>query len=237
MPVMLSMDDTPHAVALPFQFVGGFGLPSSTIGVIFSLQGVYQMVAQMGLYPMIHRRLGSLRTFRLCALSYPLLYFAVPYLVLLPSRLRMAGLVLILVWKVTAQALAYPSNMLLLTNSTPSPLTLGAVNGVAASSASLARAFGPTISGLIESYGLKLGFLGLPWWAGGLVAALGALESLSMRSPRGNIQDWQRSERRTSGRDSRASVDTDAGQSTASDDTLVEQAAEERPMELPRIKA
>lgn len=168
------MDEVNEPPRSPIYFTGGFGLPSSVIGHILALQGVYQMVAQMVLFPMIIRRFGALKTFRFTALTYPLLYFLVPYLALLPGPLRMPGLFCVLLWKVTHQALAYPSNMLLLTNSAPSLMVLGVINGVAASAASLSRAIGPTLSGLIQSAGLNVGCLAIPWWASGAVACIGA---------------------------------------------------------------
>ncbi|KAL9060774.1 MAG: hypothetical protein Q9162_000478 [Coniocarpon cinnabarinum] len=175
------MKPSNNAAELPFKFTGGFGLPTTTTGLILSMQGVYQMFAQMILFPVIVKKLGPLRTFQLTALTYPFLYIIVPYLVLLPAVLRMWALGFVLLWKVTHQALSYPSNMLLLTDAAPSLLVLGFVNGVAASAASLSRAFGPTVSGLIQSAGLNLGYLGMPWWAAGLAAVVGALNSLWLR--------------------------------------------------------
>ena len=175
------MEPREAEMALPFRFAGGFGLPTRCIGFILSMQGVYSMLAQMILFPAIVRRLGPLNTFRLTALTYPLLYAIVPYLVLLPPAARMIGLVFVLLWKVTFQVLAYPSNMLLLTNAAPSSLVLGFVNGVAASAASLSRAIGPTVAGLIQSAGLNHGYLGMPWWASAAVALIGALQSLWLR--------------------------------------------------------
>ncbi|KAI9780975.1 MAG: Fungal specific transcription factor [Geoglossum umbratile] len=99
----------------------------------------------------------------------------------------MPGVYLCLVVKVTAGVLAYPSNAILLTNSAPSMLVLGAINGVSASTASLSRAFGPTISGLIHSAGLKMGYSGLAWWAGALVCVFGAIESLWMEEVEGRF--------------------------------------------------
>ena len=180
MPVFLSTPtatDSPH---LPFKFTGGFGMSSKTIGLMLSLQGVYSMAAQIFLFPIIVRRLGPLRLFRFVVISWPLLYFLVPYLVLLPEKLQMVGLGICFLWKITAQVLAYPSNAILLTNSAPSMLVLGAINGVAASTASLSRAFGPTVTGMIHSWGLKMGYTGLGWWASGLICLVGALESFCM---------------------------------------------------------
>lgn len=209
MPVLLSMKESTDTVELPFRFTGGYSLPSSTIGVILSCQGIYQIVAQLVLFPMVVAKLGNLWTFRLTALSYPLLYLAVPYLVLLPTSLRMPALAVILVWKVTFQALAYPANQLFLTNAVPSTLVLGSVNGVAASAASLARACGPTLSGYLESVGLDMGYMGLPWWTAALVASIGGIECLFMRERRSVVASEGLR---------RASTDTNA-----SDSTLVEE--------------
>ncbi|KAH0541452.1 hypothetical protein FGG08_004061 [Glutinoglossum americanum] len=187
MPVFLSTPSSHEPRSLPFKFTGGFALSTKTIGFILSLQGFYSMLAQLFLFPVVVRRFGCLQTFRCVAMCYPLLYLLVPYLILLPEQLQVPGIYLCLILKITAQVLAYPSNAILLTNSAPSMLVLGAINGVAASTASLSRAFGPTISGLIHSAGLKLGFSGLAWWAGAVVCFLGAVESLLMEEVQGRF--------------------------------------------------
>ena len=138
------------------------------------------MLAQVFLFPFAVRRFGNLNTFRFVVMVWPMLYFLVPYLVLLPDRFQLIGIYGCMLWRVTAQVLAYPSNAILLTNSAPSMLVLGVINGVAASTASLMRAFGPTISGVIYTTGLKLGYTGLAFWVSGIVAILGAFESLWM---------------------------------------------------------
>jgi hypothetical protein len=187
MPVFLSTPVSHEEARLPFRFVGGFGLPTKTIGLMLSIQGAYSMVAQLFLFPFVVRRFGVLNTFRIVVMSWPLLYFATPYLVLLPSRCQMAGILLCLLWRITAQVLSYPSNAILLTNSAPSMLVLGLINGVAASTASLSRALGPTISGMIHSWGLSMGVAGLAWWASGVVCIFGAIESLWMEEGKGRM--------------------------------------------------
>jgi MFS family permease len=167
----------PH---LPFQFSGGFALPTKIIGFILSAQGFIQMFVTLFVFPYVNRKIGSLATFRLVIISYPLLYLLVPYLTLVPASLRMPSIYFVLVWKVTAQALSYPSLAIMLANASPSRKVLGTLNGVAASSASLCRAFGPTLSGLVQSLGLSVGVMGLPWWANSFVAIIGALLSLQM---------------------------------------------------------
>lgn len=187
MPVLLSTPESADVPSMPFKFTGGFALSSKAIGAIFSFQGLYSMLAQLFLFPIIVRRFGNLKVFRFVALTYPFLYFSVPYLVLLKGRMRMIGLAICLLVKVTMGVLAYPSNAILLTNSAPSMLVLGTINGIAASIASLARALGPTISGMIHSTGLRMGYSGLAWWTGGLVCIVGAVESLWMAEVRGRL--------------------------------------------------
>ena len=172
---------------MPFKFVGGFGLSSQTIGFMLSVQGIYSLAATVFLFPFTARYWGSLKTFRFVLVSWPILYLIVPYMVLLPPRLQIPGVYLCLFWRVTAQVLAYPSHAILLTNAAPSMLVLGAINGVAASTASLSRAFGPTVAGFINSWGLHLGYAGLAWWVNGLVCVLGALESMLLRPTRGRM--------------------------------------------------
>ncbi|QIW97706.1 hypothetical protein AMS68_003224 [Peltaster fructicola] len=178
--VLFSMPATDEQVSLPFHFTGGFGLPTKSIGGILSVQGVIQVVATLVVFPPINRRLGSLSLLRITAFSYPFLYMLVPYLTLLPSHLRMACVYGILVWKVSAQAFAFPSTQIMLVNSAPSTKVLGTLNGAAASSASLGRALGPIISGLVQSAGLANGILGLPWWVNALIAAAGVAMTLFM---------------------------------------------------------
>jgi hypothetical protein len=187
MPTFLSepvMDATP---ALPFKFSGGFALSTKTIGFMMAVQGVYSMIAQLWLFPFLIRRLGTLVTFRIVLVIWPLLYLVVPYLVLLPHHLQTVGIYFCLLMKITFHVIAFPSNAILLTNAAPSKNVLGTINGVAASAACLARAFGPTVTGAIHSAGLKFGSSGPAWWVGGLICAVGTVESFWMEEVEGRM--------------------------------------------------
>nr|POE63005.1 positive regulator of purine utilization [Quercus suber] len=180
----LPESDTPNA--LPFHFTGGFALSTKTIGGILAAQGFVQMFATLVLFPFVNRRIGSLATYRLVVLTYPLLYIVVPYLTLVPVAWRTPAIWIVVVWKVTAQALAFPSSSIMLANSAPSKKVLGTLNGVASSAASGFRAFGPTLSGLFQSAGLSVGVLGLPWWVTAVVACCGSVISMAMIEERRN---------------------------------------------------
>ncbi|RMZ88598.1 hypothetical protein DV736_g4179, partial [Chaetothyriales sp. CBS 134916] len=180
MPVFLSEERSEAKPSLPFKFSGGFGLSTKAIGLMMAVQGIYSMIAQLWLFPIIVRRIGTLTAFRSVMIVWPFLYLVVPYLVLLPDRFQHTGIYMALLVKITFHVIAFPSNAILLANAAPSKSVLGTINGVAASAACLARAFGPTVTGSIHSAGLKFGCNGLAWWAGGIICSIGALESYWM---------------------------------------------------------
>jgi len=185
MPVFLSEPLMEGRQTLPWGVSGGFALSTKTIGFMMAVQGIYSMIAQLWLFPLIIRRIGTLATFRLVIAIWPALYFAVPYLVLLPRRFQATGIYVSLLAKITFHVLAFPSNAILLTNAAPSKKVLGTINGVAASAACLARAFGPTLTGAVHSVGLRFGTNGPAWWFGGLVCVAGVVESLWMEEVEG----------------------------------------------------
>lgn len=169
---------------LPFYFTGGFHLSTQTNGLLLSVQGILQMIAQLFIFPWMSKKIGSLRTFWVTIALYPFLYIIAPYLALLPKDLRIPGIVLLLVWKVTAQALSYPSLAIMLANASPSKKVLGTLNGAAAASASVMRGFGPTVSGAVDSVGVQIGMSGLAWWTIAGVALIGWGPGFAMQEKR-----------------------------------------------------
>ncbi|KAF1997355.1 MFS general substrate transporter [Amniculicola lignicola CBS 123094] len=184
LPILMSREEAPGNQQLPFKFIGGFHFSSETIGIILAVQGALQMFAQLVIFPWISNRLGSLRTFWLTIASYPFLYLVAPYLALLPPHLRIPGIVMLLLWKVTAQSLSYPSLAIMLANAAPSKKVLGTLNGAAASSASICRGFGPTVSGALDTVGSGMGVSGLAWWTCAGIAAIGWIPGCFMMEER-----------------------------------------------------
>lgn len=180
MPVFLSTPKSEEDAILPFKFTGGLGLPTKTIGFMLAVQGVYSMIAQLWLFPSVVRHFGTLRTFRFVLFVWPPLYLLVPYLILLPEVLQTAAVYVALICKITFHVIAFPSTAILLANAAPSSKVLGSINGAAASTASLSRAFGPTVTGLLHSKGLESGYSVLAWWACGIVCIIGAIQSFWM---------------------------------------------------------
>jgi hypothetical protein len=182
MPVFLSTpvaDEKPHDL---FRFTGGLGMATQAIGFILSMQGVFSMTMQFLVFPPVARAFGVLNVYRFCMFTYVISHIIAPYLDWLPEgKIQLAGVYIVLAIKISYGVLAYPCNAILLTNSAPSLLVLGAINGVASSCASLARAFSPTLTGMIYSVGLNINCVGLAWWVNGLVCIIGGLQVLMMR--------------------------------------------------------
>jgi MFS family permease len=166
---------------LPFHFKGGFGWSTQMNGAFLATQGAMQMIAQLIVFPWLSKKFGSLRTFWITLSLYPILYLLAPYLAILPENLRIPGLMVLLVGKVTFQSLSYPSLAIILANSSPSKKVLGTLNGVAMSSASISRGFGPTVSGAVDSLGNSLHMSGLAWWTIAAVALLGWLPGFALK--------------------------------------------------------
>lgn len=70
---------------LPFVFTGGMGLPPARVGAAMSILGFLGISLQLFVYPTLSARLGTVRCLRLFLLCFPVTYFFVPYLSLVPS--------------------------------------------------------------------------------------------------------------------------------------------------------
>jgi len=181
--VLFSEPRSTETPRLPFHFVSGLALSSRTIGLILACQAVAQIVVQMFLFPPIDRAIGHHKTFCLVAMLYPLLYLAAPYIALLPLVAAAPMIFLLLAGKAVGQALSYPSIFMLLVDHSPSPRSLGKLNGAAGSAAALCRAVGPFVAGMAHLIGRVTGFSGMAWWAMACVALVALAESLALRAP------------------------------------------------------
>ncbi|PBP23158.1 major facilitator superfamily transporter [Diplocarpon rosae] len=112
--------------------------------------------------------LGTLRSYRVALAMFPFAYLLAPYLCLISKShpiFQSVSIAFILFMQVTARTFAMPSSVILLTNSAPSPLALGAVHGVGNMLSSLSRAVGPALGGVIFGWGVDKDVVGLVWWS------------------------------------------------------------------------
>lgn len=181
---------------LPFVFTGGIGLPPARVGLAMSILGVMGITLQLFVYPALSARLGTLRCLRLFLLCFPLTYFLVPYLALVPSTtpapapksgpLLWIALAAILCCQVVGRTFALPNNTILVNNASPHPSILGTFHGFAQSCTSAARTVGPMCGGYLYGLGLAGGVVGGVWWGLSAFAAVGWLASWFVRDGDGH---------------------------------------------------
>lgn len=128
------------------------------------------MVIQFYCFPPIAKRYGVLACFKVSAIAMPIIFFLTPFTALVPESLRISAVLLIMLAKLGATVFGIPCCTILLTNSAASMTVLGTLNGVGTSVSALGRAAGPALIGAAFSWGVKKGFVLIPWW---LLGALG----------------------------------------------------------------
>ncbi|XXH03016.1 inosine-5'-monophosphate dehydrogenase [Hypoxylon texense] len=177
LPVFLNyppIERTPENTSLPFRFTGGFGLTHARIGTIFAGYGIVSGLIQFLLFPVLCHRFGVLNCFKVCVVTFPLVYIVTPFTVLIDdTTTRYAALCAILVVKSFAVIVGFPCTTILLTNSATSLSILGTLNGFATTFSALGRASGPALTGVAFTWGVKHDVIGLPWWILASIAAMG----------------------------------------------------------------
>lgn len=162
-----------------FNFAGGFGLSSKTIGQLNAAYAVYGMFMQFLVFPPLARRFGILRCYRVASIVFPIIYALVPFTLLLPTlETQVAACFVLQLLKESCAIFAFPCSTILLTNSATSLRIVGTINGVATSVSAIGRAAGPALTGLMYTLGAKKGYLIAPWWFLTAVALIAAVPVL-----------------------------------------------------------
>ncbi|KAF2124474.1 MFS general substrate transporter [Dothidotthia symphoricarpi CBS 119687] len=163
-------------VSLPLKFSGGFGIDSRRIGAIFTLFGVTSTLCQFLLFPPLARTLGVLRCLRISFHIFPVVYFVTPFVSLIPDQTtKEVVLVALLMIRGVAGTFAFPTSTIMLTNSAPSLRLLGTINGVATSVSAIGRAIGPAVGGGLFTWGVKRGYVIVPFWALSAISLLASI--------------------------------------------------------------
>jgi hypothetical protein len=183
-----SLDD-PH-MKLSLKFAGGFGIDSRRIGAIFTVMAISSTLVQFLLFPPIARYLGVLKCLRISFLMFPFVYLITPLLALIPDpkwqQVAMIGLLMI---RGVAGSFSFPTSTIMLTNSAPSLRVLGTINGLATSVSAVGRAAGPALGGGLFTWGVKHGYVIVPFWALSAFAFLAAIPTFWLVEGAGFGQD------------------------------------------------
>ncbi|KAI9754392.1 MAG: hypothetical protein M4579_004730 [Chaenotheca gracillima] len=178
-------DPPDYEPTLPFSFTGGLGLPPAQVGLAMAVLGGIGITLQLFVYPTINTRLGTVLSYRIFLMCFPVAYALAPFLAIVPSSdpapSPASG---ILVWfamstvlfvQVLARTFALPAAIILTNNCSPHPSVLGTVHGVAQSVSALSRTVGPVVGGWLLGVGLHRGMVGGVWWGLSAIAAFGCL--------------------------------------------------------------
>jgi len=179
---------------LPFKFSGGLGLQPPEIGTIFSIFGFAGIFLQFFLFPPVATRFGSLKCLYTVSFFFPVIYFSLPFVLLMPDSIRMYAIYFLLFSKCMGVTFAMPCSTILLTNSAPSLRLLGTLNGIAVAMSGIGRATGPAIGGVVFSAGQRSGYLILPWALIGAISLIAAFQCLLITG-KGGIGEQDESDR------------------------------------------
>jgi hypothetical protein len=146
---------------------------SGRIGLMFTIQGVLGTLYQFFVFPPLTSYFGVLNTLRVSMTMLPIVYFLTPYSVLIPNAF-LSQATLFLCWnlKQIFALSAFPSCTILFTNSASSLRVLGTVNGIATSLGAIGRAIGPSLAGIVFTWGVTNNYLVSSFW---LMAFMGLI--------------------------------------------------------------
>lgn len=175
---------TPRAANnLSSALAGGLGMQPSTLGLAMSMLGWLGMLLQVFLYPPVHARLGTLKSFQRFLLLFPVQYFLTPFLCILPSTTSPTGessggfiwfgILSVLLIHTVARTMTLPASIILVNNASPHPSVLSTVHTLGQSVSAAFRTLGPIVGGWWYGAGLSHGVVGPSWWAVATVAGLG----------------------------------------------------------------
>lgn len=159
---------------LPFIFTGGLGMPPRDVGLAMSILGIIGIMMQLFIYPVVNRKLGVIKSWRIFLYCFPVAYILVPYLAIVPSKspppaekdgiLIWIALCCVLFVQVTGRTFVLPATTILVNNASPHPSVLGTMHGIAQSLSSAGRTIGPSLGGIFYGIGLRHGVVGAVWW-------------------------------------------------------------------------
>jgi predicted MFS family arabinose efflux permease len=161
-----------------------------------SIIGVIGLCLQIGVYPWLSSRLGTVGSWRLFLMLPPLTYFLVPYLSVVPSSsppphskdgvMVWMAIIGVLLLQVLGRTFTLPGQTILVNNCTPHPSVLGSVHGIGQSVSSFARSTGPILGGFLYGLGLAKGVVGAVFWCLTGVAVCNIIVSWFVREGNGH---------------------------------------------------
>ncbi|TLD18021.1 hypothetical protein PspLS_10431 [Pyricularia sp. CBS 133598] len=174
---------SPEGFRPPFRFGGGAGMAPVSIGWTQAMFGIMGLPMLMFVFVRVQAALGTVRMWRTFLLGFPLAYFLIPYLVLLPSSqpppqaregpVVWVFIVFVQTIMVITSTFVVPAQLVLINLSSPHPSALGRTHSIFFVVTSLARAISSAVSGVAYGWGSSRNFTGFAWWVMSALAGLG----------------------------------------------------------------
>jgi hypothetical protein len=159
--------DDPRKAPPQLDLVGGLGITLHEVGTFLAISSFMSLFFQGLVFTFFVSRIGVWRALAIVTILYPIIYFAIPFISLLPDP--NVGVYPLMALSSFTGVVSFPTLLILLKNEVPSPLVLGQVNGLAMSACSAARTVAPPLFGVFYS---AFGSAGA-WWSCGVVATIG----------------------------------------------------------------
>ncbi|AEO66176.1 uncharacterized protein THITE_2114086 [Thermothielavioides terrestris NRRL 8126] len=146
--------------------LGGLGFTPLQISLMMALTGFSQSVWILFVFPPLHHRIGTNGVLKACATAYPFFFAFCPLLSLLlradtPSTTMVFWIAApILLSLGCGVAISFTAIQLALNNVSPSPATLGSLNGLALAITSGVRSFSPALFSSLFALGARSQLLG-----------------------------------------------------------------------------
>ncbi|PLW18603.1 hypothetical protein PCANC_09214 [Puccinia coronata f. sp. avenae] len=164
---------------------GGLGLNLRQMGTALTTNGFAAVVVQTVTFPYLQRRWGTVKVFRTVLLISPIVFVLLPVVHSLVqarrdasgvdagARMAMVGIMVVLAIKSLGK-ISIVCLTLLVNSAAPSASTFGTLNGLAQSTADLARTFAPFMTGAVFSMSIDQQYLhgNLVWVCGLLLSCM-----------------------------------------------------------------
>ncbi|KAF2473884.1 MFS general substrate transporter [Lindgomyces ingoldianus] len=173
----------------PFKFTGGLGMLPRDVGFALSLLGAISMILQMGLYPMLQDRFGTIKIWRTALFIFPFVYLLAPYPSLVASAPEISHKTAYIWVSMTAVLLLFtlgrtgvtPATTLLINDCTPHPSVRGTIHAAATVLGHLSRSIFPVMALAVFGQGLQIGVVGLGFWCLAVLAVASCVASAWVR--------------------------------------------------------
>jgi len=144
--------------------LGGLKFNSEQVGIMFIVSGISLGITQIFICPLVIDKFGALRSFQVFSFFYVPFTVLTPFLNLLtPYGSTVVTVVCAILFVIrSALDVVIFTCVFLFVNHSVEPDLVGTANGIAQSSASLCRGFGPLLGGIMLTWSLSNG-IGFPF--------------------------------------------------------------------------